>query len=708
MVWSRLTRSLNLIFLCAKLNAVNTATIRFSSNILRRLGEELNPSPERGLIELVKNAYDADARQCTIELTNITVPGGTIRITDDGNGMDADDITERWLVLGRSKKTQDKPTKLGRIPSGDKGLGRLAALRMGSIVTLTTISQKVQTKEYSLCIGWERYEQAELVDDIELEIVEKSQTHALCTKIVVENLQTAITRTDIKRLARAILLLADPFVDNPSGFKPVLKVPEFKEFEKLVANRYFNDAEFHLIAKVDEYGFSRASVVDWRGNELFKAEHANLRPKKPTMPYHCHEIQFELWVFVLDSPTFSTRTTTLREVKKWLKAFGGVHFYYNGLRVSPYGDDGDDWLGMNLMRAQVHSVRPTTNTSIGRMIVTDTANSLMQITDRSGFIQNEAFLEIRQFAREALQWMARRRQDEAEKKRAKMLAEASSKSGLARQAVKNAIATLPEAERSKVEPTFEEYDKTRNNEVERLKREIQLYRTLSTTGITSAVFAHESVNNPIKVIAQVIKSIRTRSKKYLSEDIYTKKLQNPIDLIIRSIDSLRVLGNVTLSLIDHEKRRNSQVDIHKVIQTVIELFQPFLKTRETQIITEFGTGQPYLRGSIAAMESVITNLFNNSLFAFERNPPGERRIIIRTFIFTKSIEIHVLDNGPGIEGISIQDIWLPGQTTTKNGTGLGLTIARDAITDLGGKVDAVAKGELGGAEIIIYLPILGA
>jgi C4-dicarboxylate-specific signal transduction histidine kinase len=690
---------------------MNTATIRFSSNILRRLGEELNPSPERGLIELIKNAYDADARQCTIELTNITVPGGTLCITDDGYGMDANDIRERWLVLGRSKKVQNKPTKLGRIPSGDKGLGRLAALRMGSVVSLTTIPDKIPKKEYSLYIDWDRYETAELVDDIELEIVEKKyrQEQPAATKIVVEHLQTAITRTDIKRLARAILLLADPFVDNPIGFKPILKVPEFKEFEKLVENRYFNDAEFHLIAKVDKHGFSRASVVDWRGNELFKAEHADLRPKKPSTPYLFHQVQFELWVFVLDSPTFSTRTTTIGEVKKWLKAFGGVHFYYNGLRVSPYGDEGDDWLGMNLMRAQVHYVRPSTTTSIGRVIVTDTSNALVQTTDRSGFIQNQAFLEIRLFAREALQWMARRRQDEADKKRAKMLAEASSKSGLARQAVKNAIANLPEAERAIVERNFDKYDKVRNNEVEQLKKEIQLYRTLSTTGITSAVFAHESVNNPIKVIAQVIKSVRTRAMKYLSEDLYTQKLQGPIDLIIRSIDSLKVLGNVTLSLVDHEKRRNSQVDIHQVIQTVIELFQPFLETRDTQIITKFGTGQPYLRGSIAAMESVITNLFNNSLFAFERNPPGgERRIIIRTLTYTDSLEIRVLDNGPGIEGISTQDIWLPGQTTSKNGSGLGLTIVRDAITDLGGKVDAVAKGELGGAEIVIILPILGA
>jgi C4-dicarboxylate-specific signal transduction histidine kinase len=125
-------------------------------------------------------------------------------------------------------------------------------------------------------------------------------------------------------------------------------------------------------------------------------------------------------------------------------------------------------------------------------------------------------------------------------------------------------------------------------------------------------------------------------------------------------------------------------------------------------LQEFDNGQPYLRGSVAAIESIITNLINNSLYVFEQNMPGERKIIVRTSVGEKHVDIHVLDNGPGIQGISKRDIWLPGQTTKENGTGLGLTIVRDAVIDLGGSVDAVEKGELGGAEIIISLPILGA
>jgi C4-dicarboxylate-specific signal transduction histidine kinase len=67
--------------------------------------------------------------------------------------------------------------------------------------------------------------------------------------------------------------------------------------------------------------------------------------------------------------------------------------------------------------------------------------------------------------------------------------------------------------------------------------------------------------------------------------------------------------------------------------------------------------------------------------------------------------LRVLDNGPGIIGLSIDDIWLPGRSSRRGGTGLGLTIVRDTAADLGGRAYAVPKGELGGAEFLIELPL---
>lgn len=690
--------------------SIQIANFRFSSNILKRLGEELTPDTSQGLIELIKNSYDADAQKCTVELIETNKIGGSIIITDDGVGMEADEIINGWLVLGRSIKEEVQKTALGRSQAGNKGLGRLAALRMGTNTTLNSVPADNPKSEFFLEIDWERYETANLVDEVELEVTETKSVKKKepGTVIMIENLKEGLWKHDVKKLARAMILLADPFGDTPGGFKPILKAKEFEEFETLVEKGYFNDAEFHLTADIDENGFATATVKDWRGNELYTAEHPELRPRAKEKPYKSPVVKFNFWVFILDAAKFSTRTSSKGEVQEWLKAFGGIHIYYNGLRVSPYADEGDDWAGINIKRTGSPEERPSTNTSMGRLEITDEISLLKQKTDRDGFVENDSFLQLRKFTTDTLNWLAKRRLEEAEIRRAKKRAGDPKKSNKVKDEVKKNIGTVEDvAKRKTIETSFIKYSKTRDKEVDRLRKEVQLYRTLGTVGITSAVFAHESANNPLKLIAQSIRTIRTRSKKYLAK-IYTDVFEKPINRILNSVDSLKVLANVTLSLVDHEKRRASRINIHEVINSVIDLYEPFFKDRVTTITSEFEKGNPYLRGSVAAVESIITNLLNNSLVAFENNPPGKRLILIRTTIFEGMVEIRILDNGPGIVGISKKDIWLPGQTTTRNGTGLGLTIVKDAVTDLGGNVKAIEKCELGGAEIIIELPILGA
>ena len=63
--------------------------------------------------------------------------------------------------------------------------------------------------------------------------------------------------------------------------------------------------------------------------------------------------------------------------------------------------------------------------------------------------------------------------------------------------------------------------------------------------------------------------------------------------------------------------------------------------------------------------------------------------------------IKILDNGPGIQNIGLDEIWLPGRTTFPGGTGFGLTIVRDSVSDLRGTRDAIAKGELGGPSSLL-------
>ena len=72
-----------------------------------------------------------------------------------------------------------------------------------------------------------------------------------------------------------------------------------------------------------------------------------------------------------------------------------------------------------------------------------------------------------------------------------------------------------------------------------------------------------------------------------------------------------------------------------------------------------------------------------------------------------NVLIVVLDSGPGITATPVERIWLPGFTSDENGTGLGLTIVRDTVTELGGRATVIPQGELGGAEFTIEIPRVG-
>jgi len=682
--------------------------IRFSTNILRRLGEELNPTVDRGIIELVKNAYDANATECTVAIKNLTKPGGTIIVTDNGDGMTASGIRSGWLVVGDSDKSKSRLTRLGRIPSGSKGLGRLAALRLGRQVDLATNPYKKQTTS-SVHLDWDEFDRAKLVDDVELKIYTKKRPSGVSpgTKVVISDLRSHVPRMQVKRLARELLLLADPFRVSESAFRPKLLLPEFKDLQRLVERSYFEHADYHLVASVNRQGRAFAKVKDWRGRILFSAKHDELARNRERSKYPCPPTEFQFWTFILSAATFRARPVTVSEVREWLAVFGGVHLYENSLRVHPYGNPGNDWLDINLARVRSPEERPGTNNSIGRVLVHDTTEMLVQKTDRSGYIETPAFLAIRDFACDALDWLAKKRLELAEHRRQAKRTEAPRSKIREQKHLKNEIENLaiPKAQKKTLQQRVETYDRARDKEADALRADLQLYRTLATAGITAATFAHEVTGNPIKVMQSTLSSLLERVQKDIPDQKLRKKLVSRLELIDIATDSLATLGVAVLKLLDHQKRRPSRVDLNVVAERVKETFTPFFMVRKVKAEFSFAPGNPFLRGTEAAIESVLTNFINNSLWALEAVHES-RKLVVSIETEGDVAFITVDDNGPGLE-LDEKEIWIPGQTSKPNGTGLGLTIVRDTVTDLSGDVSVDAHGPLGGARFRVELPILG-
>jgi signal transduction histidine kinase len=700
---------------------------KFSPSILSRLGEELIPNPDQGILELVKNSYDADATICEIELFNTEEIGGSIVISDNGTGMDLETLQSGWLVIGKSEKegASDR-TSLDRLRVGSKGLGRLAALRLGTHVELATRPKSQPNIEYSVSICWNDFDTVDSVEQVTLSPTNKLTDEVHGTTILIKNLKVKIGKREINRLARELLLLADPFDTNIS-FRPKLLGTGFTDLEKQVNDQFFEDAEFFLKASLDEHGYASAKLIDWKGSTLAIATHSDIskyRQKLETserspnennlstdLPYQKSvPTNFELWIFQLDPQSFSAknREDNSIQIRRWLESVGGVHLYHRGLRVAPYGDKGDDWLKINFFRSRNPQSRPSTRTVIGRVVAEDSDSLLLQKTDRLGFLENETFLNLQQFAMNTLEWVADFRLGTVEIKQEEAKRGIKPKIAKAMKRVKEIIEiNIPDpVPRKETLLVVEDYEKITEKEVEILNEELQLYRSLATAGTTSAIFAHES-GREINTLKQQVGILNAKMQRYIESEIYLKYFSGTFSTIQKLAISVQGFAKYPIYLLKKEKRSKGNVEIHQVINDVISLFDPFLASSNTTIELDRVNNELNLRGSTALVEAILINLITNAINAFNaKNAPIQnRKILIRTELSDKFIWLRVMDNALGIQGLTIDEIWLAGKTTTRSGTGLGLKIAKDSVIDLGGQISAIANGQLGGAEFIVQLPL---
>ncbi len=116
--------------------------LRPRARLLRTLGSDLISSDKVALIELVKNSYDADASVVLIRFRGPLKAGeGSIEVWDDGHGMDAATLQTSWLDIATDTKRRKPHSDSGRRVLGEKGIGRLAAARLGEEMLLTTRKQ---------------------------------------------------------------------------------------------------------------------------------------------------------------------------------------------------------------------------------------------------------------------------------------------------------------------------------------------------------------------------------------------------------------------------------------------------------------------------------------------------------------------------------------------------------------------------------------
>mgnify|MGYP001771557202 CR=1 FL=1 len=173
-------------------------------HVIRQLGEELVPDEMTALVELVKNAYDADADYVKIDINTkgkysdepLSYPDhkGYIVVEDSGIGMNEDTIIKSWLTISYSSKRAGKDgvkkkTNKDRTPLGDKGLGRLSTQRLADYCEIFTTAEGSNNRIH-VAFDWRDFDTTDQLSKVPVRFNSYPSSTTKGTKLVLSNLHS--------------------------------------------------------------------------------------------------------------------------------------------------------------------------------------------------------------------------------------------------------------------------------------------------------------------------------------------------------------------------------------------------------------------------------------------------------------------------------------------------------------------------------------
>ena len=230
---------------------------------------------------------------------------------------------------------------------------------------------------------------------------------------------------------------------------------------------------------------------------------------------------------------------------------------------------------------------------------------------------------------------------------------------------------------------------------EELQRDALIHaEKLAAMGTLSAGVSHE-IRNPLTVIMgnlELALSGRIRGEEETRE---------MLEAAARAADAIH---GIVQGLVDFSRKRPTRpeaLDANELIERTLVAFRSTLTRKYGVAVTlDLQAGLPHAFGDRGGLVQVLMNLILNAVQAMDeggnltlRSRPGDR-----------SVEIEVLDTGPGLPPERLADLFKPFVTGKPDGTGLGLWISREIVERCGGTISAGNPPE-GGARFLITLPV---
>ena len=695
------------------------------STIAELLGVQNFTNEESAILELVKNAYDAGATKLLINFNS----NGLV-ISDNGVGMNENDIRSNWMHVGKSNKryySDFSITLPKRILAGSKGVGRFALARLGKKVVL--YSKQESQNEVEWTTDWN--------ESLLEKNIGQPEINGHGTKIYIHELRDRWTQNRIKNLSRYLSITYNDNVMNivikpeqDDQVKYIFRNPEMgkthvSEIElsydncnyslnciiksdefKPEAEKYFQNEKWNLQEK-------RINVYDELVNDNSLDEIPEIEFKQMLEkigPFKA-KLFFSLKVYSnQDRDLFLYKYPTLHERYDY-----GIVLYRNAFSIASF-DGKKDWLELNkrMRKSPAAATHPTgswrvrSNQLSGAIFIDKQKNpELKDMANRQGLEENEYFklfseiilLGITEFERGRQKFIRlvnkkNKNQENQSNQRTPVLNEIlktkCDKLNLNEAKVadlKNEIRAL----QTITEQASREKDEIKSN----YRYDVRILNSFVTIGLKAAAIAHEYKNNRNN-LTDNYENIVEALKKYgmweeLNNEEHTRFTYQNVPFLLKSAKKINEetckFVNAMLEDLEKSKFQSQDLNLKEQLNNIRNSWEKNCSNLNFKL--NISDDIEYMGSS-----DVLTTIFDNLILnTWQQNINSENiNITINAIQMNNLIDFTYKDDGIGLTKKYLDNpekILEVHESSRSNGHGLGMWIVNNTISMTGGKISLI-------------------
>lgn len=719
------------------------------ARLISVLGDQLISDKWVGVIELVKNSYDADAEEVDVSFLDFDEKGfpQTIEIRDNGVGMSYDDVMNKWMKpatphkLNKKKKGELRYTpEKKRVMQGDKGVGRFAIYKLGDYIELFT--KKKNNEEVYLTLNFEEYADDDFeesdhkdlfLDEIENEWRVNPSPEEIKNKqkqgtlIRIKNLRNSWKEKDLEKLAKAFFQMIPPKlpkVNVPQDFQ----VQQYWDSKKYVSDDYsieklLEDVPFYFEGFVDNNGVLSATYIHNKKRKDIVVNLFNLKddgfwnysindygpfqdqfielvdPNKKTSKYSRDNIRLVEnkpdvgeFMFFYFGYNLQDQQLTAEDKKKLRET--SVYLFRDNVRVYPYGEIGNDWLELSKKRGEKKvGDYFSYNDLIGFVFITQEQNpDLRDAADREGLMnvrgKKDDFVSLISTTLKVMKDEVDIDKALEKVKKEQPFKSLSDKFDSAYKSFQSEI-TKDEIDQQKTLKKAKILFDATNKLVKKSKEDVQITHELAGTGMAVEKATHDTITI-LRLLRKNTSDIISKVEKeeITTEEIrdFFKDLEENLDFIYQELSVLQPLFRVA-------RKVTRNVSILDVSNRVKKYFK---KELEGKIAFETEGDDFTVCTNTGLILQVILNLMDNSIYWLNQSDQSKKVIKLkldkdeRTFVFA--------DNGLGIDDEIKELIFTEFYSRKAEGRGLGLYIAKELLDRIDADILVSEQNILPGAN----------